>query len=362
LLYLISENDKIEKHIIVEIKNFYNEFFAQNYSNILDVIKILKKLSKKNTFAEYLLNISFNEWDESFNKNKFIEELDRISNILNGVFFSKNITTKNIESLRRIRMRIFTILASQYSQKIPLGLEKIGFPLSIKDNAKELFLDNIIKNNIRHINDYIDINDLIKSIQRINLYKTLFSNILVFAEINEQVILKIKNSFSQGNLILKETIDDYVNSINLFTIDINSEDNKDNLIQNIMDNSGLLRIIEKFIDKQIYMKSSFILLRIIERFIYKCVNREINIIEKKEIQNIIVRYILSDCNIKQEEWSKLKKILCKNNIKKKIDKFVIDNQSLFLFLLQFYIIFSNNLNLMIFIWFLLVRHVKILNC
>lgn len=326
LILLMNDAQKTEEKIAIEIQEFYLGFYSQNYSTMEEMINVIEKMQKDgNKFAEYILsNPAITVRDEkgkivSIDAENLIKEINKNKSLLFGVYKTNKGGYRNIESLARARSRIkaifaesqpnifTTILGSQdiiyYDEMADFRIRKMfKAKFEVKDNAKQILVGEIEKENVKTLRRYTDIDRIILHLEKFK-ENTLFrssNGSLVMFNIDEKALSEFRKYLSKKDkeTTLEEAMDNFINMSSLYTIDYENFSDLNSIIKSLKNNSELSKRIEnRFINEKNIKKiskkekeSPFKIKEKIKEAIFKSIIN-INILSEEE------RKLLEECNI-----------------------------------------------------------------
>ena len=334
LVFLMGEAEKTEEKIAFEIKEFYMDFFSQNYSTVQEMGEIIEKSAKKgNKFAKHLISSKIVEKDTNGNYHidmeKFNNELKQAKSILTGVYKTGRTGYRNIESLTRARDRIKAIFAESqpnifsvllggnkndiimYDDIVDARITKMfSSEFEIKENAKKSLVGNIGEKPVKEILKYTDFN---KTLDQIKKFKNSFlirgeNRNLLILELDETTLSELSKTFkyAKNGESLDIVLENALKFLKVHTIDYNDAADVTNTIKNLGNNSELIKKIEK------------------ELLTTKKVNK-ITEREKKEIEQVVIKSLISPEILSDNE----RKVLAKVKISfAEIDDFMERNKFL----------------------------------
>jgi len=271
LIIFMNEAQKTEEQIATEIQEFYMGFYSQNYNTMEEMIAVIEKMDKNgNKFAQHILNNpAIAERDEngkviSINVENLNKELRKTKNLLYGVYRTGKGGYRNVESLARARSRIKAMFAESQPNLFTLffgskemiyyddiadfrirKLTKAKF--EVKENAKEILVGNVLKENVKTLRKYTDINKVLFHLEKFKANTILRSDngTLMMFNIDEKALSELRKQLAKkDNLTVDEALEEFLKISSLYTIDYENFSDLNSIIKSLKNNSELSKRIE----------------------------------------------------------------------------------------------------------------------
>ena len=275
LIKLMNTTEEVEEKISFEVGEFYNGVYSQNYSTVEELIEKIQGMKEKgNSFAKYIIDKCAVKSPLNpdkiidIDKEKIEKELNKVKDILYGVYKSERNNFKNVESLNRARQRLKAIFADSqptllsifaggrhqiyYDEIADFKIRKLfSTTFEVKENAKETLLKNIEKEKVSEIRKYVDVDNVYNYVEKNLLFRTSDGTLAIFS-IDDRSFASLKKEMAKDNLTLEDVVKRFTENGNLYTIDKQNLLDVENLKNDLKGNSELMRKMESFfnLDKE----------------------------------------------------------------------------------------------------------------
>ena len=271
----MNTTEEVEEKISFEVGEFYNGVYSQNYSTVEELIEKIQGMKEKgNSFAKYIIDKCAVKSPLNpdkiidIDKEKIEKELNKVKDILYGVYKSERNNFKNVESLNRARQRLKAIFADSqptllsifaggrhqiyYDEIADFKIRKLfSTTFEVKENAKETLLKNMEKEKVSEIRKYVDVDNVYNYVEKNLLFRTSDGTLAIFS-IDDRSFASLKKEMAKDNLTLEDVVKRFTENGNLYTIDKQNLLDVENLKNDLKGNSVLMRKMESFfnLDKE----------------------------------------------------------------------------------------------------------------